>query len=115
MPAALSNLGVALYELKDYEGAARAQRKAIAAKPDFAEAHSNLGNALHALRRFDEAVVAYNRAIELQPELMPTPGPISAPRCITAAASRKASRRCAAPSRSRRITPMPDPGSAFCC
>ena len=67
MPAALSNLGVALYELKDYEGAARAQRKAIAAKPDFAEAHSNLGNALHALRRFDEAIAAYRRAIEINP------------------------------------------------
>ena len=48
-------------------GAARAQRKAIAAKPDFAEAHSNLGNALHALRRFDEAIAAYRRAIELKP------------------------------------------------
>ncbi len=67
MPGALSNLGVALYELKDYEEAARAQRKAIAAKPDFAEAHSNLGNALHALRRFDEAIAAYRRAIELRP------------------------------------------------
>ena len=67
MPAALSNLGVALYELKDYEGAASAQRKAIAAKPDFAEAHSNLGNALHALRRFDEAIPAYRRAIEINP------------------------------------------------
>ena len=30
MPAALSNLGVALYDLKDYEEASRAQRKAIA-------------------------------------------------------------------------------------
>ena len=67
MPAALSNLGVALYELKDYEEAARAQRKAIAANPDFAEAHSNLGNALHALRRFDEAIAAYRRAIEIKP------------------------------------------------
>ena len=35
MPAALSNLGVALYELKDYEEAARAQRKAIAAEAEF--------------------------------------------------------------------------------
>ena len=66
---ALSNLGVALYELKDYEEAARAQRKAIAANPNFAEAHSNLGNALHALRQFDEAIAAYRRAIEIKPEL----------------------------------------------
>jgi tetratricopeptide (TPR) repeat protein len=68
MSAALSNLGVALYELKDYDEAARAQRRAIAANPNFAEAHSNLGNALHALRRFDEATAAYRRAIELKPD-----------------------------------------------
>ena len=67
MPMALSNLGVALYELKDYEEAATAQRKAIAAKPDFAEAHSNLGNALHALKRFDQAIAAYRRALKLKP------------------------------------------------
>ena len=53
--------------MKDYEGAANAQRKAIAAKPDFAEAHGNLGNALHALRRFDEAIPAYRRAIAINP------------------------------------------------
>ena len=64
---ALSNLGVALYELKDFEEAARSQRKAIEAKPDFAEAYSNLGNALYALRCFDEAIAAYHHAIALNP------------------------------------------------
>ena len=67
MPMALSNLGTALYELKDYEEAARAQRKAIAADPNFAAAHCNLGNALHALRRFDEAIAAYRRAVDIDP------------------------------------------------
>lgn len=66
-PEALSNLGVALYELKDFQKAIRAHRKAIAANPNFAEAHSNLGNALHASRKFDEATAAYRRAIELKP------------------------------------------------
>jgi len=69
---ALSNLGVGIYELKDYEGAACAQREAIAAKPDFAEAHSNLGNALRALRRFDEATAAYMRATEINPNYRDT-------------------------------------------
>jgi tetratricopeptide (TPR) repeat protein len=67
MAMALSNLGVALYELKDFEGVIRAHRDAIAAKPDFVEAYSNLGNALHAVKRFDEAVSFYRRAIELNP------------------------------------------------
>jgi tetratricopeptide (TPR) repeat protein len=67
-PEAWSNLGVALYEIREFREAAGAHRKAIAAKPDFAEAHSNLGNALHALRKFDDAVDAYRHAIELRPD-----------------------------------------------
>ncbi len=55
------------FTLKDYEGAAAAHRRAIAANPNFAEAHSNLGNALHALRRFEESIAAYHRAIEINP------------------------------------------------
>ena len=110
MPAALSNLGVALYELKDYEEAARAQRKAIAANPDFAEAHSNLGNALHALRRFDEAIAAYRRAIELKPELCRRLGQSRHHAASQRRLRRRHCRRCAAPSRWRRITPTPIPG-----
>jgi tetratricopeptide (TPR) repeat protein len=68
MASALSNMGVALYELKDYAASARAHREAIAAQPDFAEAYSNLGNALHALRAYDEAIEAYRRALALKPD-----------------------------------------------
>jgi tetratricopeptide (TPR) repeat protein len=38
-------------------------RKAIAAKPDFAEAHENLGVALYNLGRYDEAIKEYDIAI----------------------------------------------------
>jgi tetratricopeptide (TPR) repeat protein len=68
-PEALSNLGVAHYELKEFREAVRILRKAVAANPNFAEAYSNLGNALHATRKFDEAIAAYRRAIKLRPDL----------------------------------------------
>jgi hypothetical protein len=64
MPAALSNLGVALYELTENEEAAKAQRTAIAAKPDFAKA--NLGNADRPVRTASATQVRqplYNSAV----------------------------------------------------
>ncbi|HMK88289.1 MAG TPA: tetratricopeptide repeat protein [Methylocystis sp.] len=42
--------------------------KAIALKPDFAEAHNNRGNALKALKRHEEALSSYDRAIGLKPD-----------------------------------------------
>ena len=42
--------------------------KAIALKPDFAEAHSDRGMALRKLRRFEEAVASYDEAIALKPD-----------------------------------------------
>ena len=42
--------------------------RALALKPDFAEAHNNRGTALHELKRLDEALAAYDRAIALKPD-----------------------------------------------
>ena len=70
-PAALSNLGVALYEQKDYEGSLRAYDDALALAPDFADAHSNRGNALRALQRLAEAEAAYRSALALDPRFAP--------------------------------------------
>jgi len=44
-------------------------QKALAIKPDFANAHSNLGNVLRELGRLDEAVANYNKAIAIKPDL----------------------------------------------
>ena len=44
-------------------------RKAIALKPDFAEAHYNLGNTLQQLGRLDDAEANYRRAIALKPDI----------------------------------------------
>ena len=42
-------------------------RRALALKPDFAEAHNNLGNTLKNQGKLDEAVVCFHRALELKP------------------------------------------------
>jgi predicted O-linked N-acetylglucosamine transferase (SPINDLY family) len=43
-------------------------RRAIALRPDHAEALSNLGNALKEERKYDEAVAAYRRSIAVRPD-----------------------------------------------
>jgi protein O-GlcNAc transferase len=42
--------------------------KAIALKPDFADAHYNRGNMLNALKRPEEAIASYDKTIALKPE-----------------------------------------------
>ena len=42
--------------------------KAIALKPDYANAYNNRGNALNALKRHDEAIASFDKAIALKPE-----------------------------------------------
>ena len=37
--------------------------RAVAVRPDYAEAQSNRGDALHALKRYDEALASYDRAL----------------------------------------------------
>ena len=41
--------------------------KALALKPDFADAHNNLANAFKALGRLEEALASYDRALAAQP------------------------------------------------
>ena len=62
-----NNLGIAHYDISDFEGAVRCYDKAIALRPRFAEAISNRGNALRNLRRFDEAEREYRRALAINP------------------------------------------------
>jgi tetratricopeptide (TPR) repeat protein len=57
-----------LQELRRYEDAVASYDKAIALKPDFAEACGSRGNSLRDLKRYEEAVASYNKAIELKPE-----------------------------------------------
>ena len=51
-----------------FHEAITAYNRAIALRPDYADAHNNLGVALKDLGRFDEAITVHNRAIALRPD-----------------------------------------------
>ena len=65
---ALYLLGVVKLQEGDAGAAVELSGKAIANKPDFAEAHNNLGNAYKDRGRLDEAVAAFRKAVELKPD-----------------------------------------------
>ena len=55
-------------DLKRSEEALASYDKAIALKPDYAEAYNNRGNALMDLKRPEEALASYDKAIALKPD-----------------------------------------------
>ena len=61
-------LGVIHGMLGNLDGTEICCRKAIALRPDYAEAHSNLGAALDRLGRPDEAVASLREALRLKPD-----------------------------------------------
>ena len=56
-------------DLKRLEDALVSYDRAIALKPDYAEAYSNRGNALLDLKRPECALASYHKAIALKPDL----------------------------------------------
>ena len=54
---------------KNWAEAEAAYARAIALKPDFADAHSNLGALLLQVNRMDEAAASFRRALQIQPDL----------------------------------------------
>jgi tetratricopeptide (TPR) repeat protein len=42
--------------------------RALAVRPDHAEAHFNRGVSLHVLKRYEEALASYDRSLELRPD-----------------------------------------------
>jgi predicted O-linked N-acetylglucosamine transferase (SPINDLY family) len=64
-PAAYSNHGNALRDLKRYKEALASYDRAIALNPQYANAFYNRGNTLQVLKRPREALVSYDRAIAL--------------------------------------------------
>ncbi len=63
------DLGLVRQDLHDHPGAAEAYRKALALKPDFAEAALNLGVALQESGDTDAAISAYAAAYRLRPDM----------------------------------------------
>ena len=64
---AMSNLGLALYHIKNYEEATKIYRDVIRLDPKNAIAQNNLGVVLEARGLREEAVAAYQQAIKLKP------------------------------------------------
>nr|WP_315488470.1 tetratricopeptide repeat protein [uncultured Rhodoferax sp.] len=67
-PSSYLNLGNALREIKQLQGALVCYNKAISLKPDYALAYSNRGVVLQAMKRLDDAVSAFDTAIALKPD-----------------------------------------------
>ena len=65
---ALHELGLISYRAKEYETSIELIGRAIALKPDFAEAYSDYAMALRKLGRPAEALANYDKAIALQPD-----------------------------------------------
>jgi tetratricopeptide (TPR) repeat protein len=61
------NLGIALNEQGDADGAIAHYRQAVELRPSYAEAHYNLGRLLVQKGQLDEAIVHYEKALEINP------------------------------------------------
>lgn len=59
------NLSLTLYNNGDYLGCIEACKKAIAIKPDYADAYNNICSAYNQLKKWDDAIAACNKAIAI--------------------------------------------------
>lgn len=66
------DLGLVRQDLRDYDRAATAYRKALEKKPDYAEAALNLGVVLQESGDLDSAMRAYAEAYRLRPQMFGT-------------------------------------------
>ncbi len=66
------DLGLVGQDLRDYDKAASAYRKALEIKPDYAEAALNLGVVLQESGDLDSAMRAYAEAYRLRPQMFGT-------------------------------------------
>ena len=61
-------MGSVLKEQGKLEEAIEAYNKALAIKPDYAEAYNNMGIALKEQGKLEEAIEAYNKALAIKPD-----------------------------------------------
>jgi tetratricopeptide (TPR) repeat protein len=63
------NIGASLQALNRHEEAIAHYARAIAIKPDYAQAHNNLGDALMKCERPEEALTHYERSVDIKPDV----------------------------------------------
>lgn len=68
-PIAYFNLGKIHFEMGRMNEASACYKKALALKPDYAEAHNNQGIVYQAIGQPDEAIASYRRALSKNPTL----------------------------------------------
>lgn len=61
--------GMAAYSAKDFDGALKRLKEAVAATPNLAEAYLGIGLSHERLGQKQEAMAAYGKAVEIDPEL----------------------------------------------
>ena len=61
-------MGNVLKDQGKLKEAIKAYKKALAIKPDYAEAHNNMGNAFKEQSNLEEAIEAYNKALAIKPD-----------------------------------------------
>jgi tetratricopeptide (TPR) repeat protein len=66
-PEQFLNLSLMYYNAADYEGCIAAAQKAIALKPDYAEAYNNICSAYNSLNKFAEGAKACEQALRIKP------------------------------------------------
>ncbi|MDQ0857206.1 tetratricopeptide repeat protein [Bacillus sp. V2I10] len=66
---ALHKLGIVLYQLKDFEGAAKCQSDAVEISPHYANAHHQLGICLRKLGKYTDSYKAHKNAYEVSPDM----------------------------------------------
>ncbi len=62
------NLSLAFYNLDNYEKCIEYCKKAIALKPDYADAYSNMAAAYNKLKQWENGVAASKKALEINPK-----------------------------------------------
>ena len=67
-PVTLHLLGVIARQVGKHDTAVDLITKALAIRPDYAEAHSNLGIAFKELGNLEDAVASYHKALAIKPD-----------------------------------------------
>jgi tetratricopeptide (TPR) repeat protein len=70
-PAAYYNYGLILKKMQDFDGALLNYEKAIALKPDYAEAYANIGSIYLERAAYAQSLEQYEKAIQHNPALVP--------------------------------------------